>query len=134
MDRHTEEQRSFNMSRVRVRDTDIEFALQKLIKPFWKKEHYRKNVKELPGKPDIVFSKSKIIIFADGDFWHGKNFEKWRKKIPSFWRKKIASNIERDRKQNKILKKQGYRVLRFWGSYIKKNPRKLIVKIRDNIK
>ena len=133
MDRHTKEQRSFNMAQVRVCDTDIELILQKIIRSLWKIKRYRKNVKNLPGKPDIVFPKSKIVIFADGDFWHGKDFKKWKRKISPFWQKKIASNMERDGKQNKALKKQGYRVLRFWGSYIKKNPEKVIGKIQKNI-
>jgi DNA mismatch endonuclease (patch repair protein) len=62
------------------------------------------------------------VIFADGDFWHGKDFKKWKSKIPVFWRKKIATNILRDRFQDKALRKAGYRVLRFYGSKIKRNP------------
>jgi len=134
MDRLTKIQRSELMSSVRTAGTDIEKELSRCVRPLWRKERYRKNPKNILGKPDLLFSGSKLLIFADGDFWHGKDFEKWRKKISSFWRKKIASNIERDRKQNKILKKQGYKVLRFWGSYIKKNPEKVIEKIRENIK
>lgn len=129
MDRITKQQRSSLMTRVRVKDTDIEKLLLREARLFWKKERYRKNVKELPGKPDIVFPKSKIVIFADGDFWHGKNFKKWKFQIPSFWRKKISGNILRDRTQTKLLSKMGYRVLRFYGSEIKKSPiyiRKLI--------
>jgi len=110
------------MSKVRVKDTDIEIILSELVRPFWKIERYRKNVHTLPGKPDIVFLKSKVVIFADGDFWHGKNFKKWESKIPSFWRKKITTNIERDRFQGRVLRKSGYRVLRFYGSKIKNNP------------
>ena len=119
MDIFTKKKRSELMAGVRVKDTDIERILGDLVRPFWKKERYRKNVKTLPGKPDIVFLKSKIAIFADGDFWHGKDFEKWRSNIPIFWRKKIASNISRDRIQDKTLRKAGYRVLRFYGSKIK---------------
>lgn len=130
MDRFTKEQRSSLMSKVRVRNTDIEKILGDTIKQFWKIERYRKNVRNLPGKPDIFFPKSKLVIFADGDFWHGKDFKKWESKIPSFWRKKIAANIRRDRIQTKILKKGGYRVLRFYGSKIKRNPQFVEKKIR----
>ena len=117
------------MSRIRTSGTDIETRLSDCVKSFWSTEHYRKNVKNLPGKPDIVFPKSKIAVFADGDFWHGRNFEKWRKDIPKFWRDKIASNIKRDKQQAKILERSGYRVLRFWGSDIKGSSEKIILKI-----
>lgn len=122
------------MSRVKTSGTDIEAYLAECIKPLWKKERYRKNVKNLPGKPDIVFPKSKVVIFADGDFWHGKNFKKWRKSVPDFWKNKIASNMERDQKQTEALKESGYRVLRFWGSFIKKSPSEVKLKILKTLK
>lgn len=122
------------MSRVKSSKTDIEAHLTKCIKVFWGTERYRKNVKNLPGKPDIVFPKSKIAIFADGDFWHGKDFQHWVGKVPPFWKVKIAANIERDKKQNRILKKQGYKVVRFWGSFIKKHPEKVTSKVSRLIK
>lgn len=122
MDIFTKKERSVLMAKVGTKNTDIEKQLGNIVKPFWKIERYRKNVKALPGKPDIVFSKNKIIIFADGDFWHGKNFKKWKSKIPGFWCKKITDNIKRDRLQNRVLRKAGYKVLRFYGSRIKKNP------------
>ncbi|MDP3875202.1 MAG: very short patch repair endonuclease [bacterium] len=121
MDRLSKQQRSALMAKVRIKDTDIEKLLGEIIRPFWKKERYRKNVKNLPGKPDIVFPESKLAIFADGDFWHGKDFKKWESGIPAFWRKKIAGNILRDRLQDKALQKAGYCVLRFYGSKIKQN-------------
>ena len=121
------------MAKVRVKDTDIEKLLGETIKPFWKIERYRKNVKNLPGKPDVIFPKSRVAVFADGDFWHGKDFGKWKSGIPLFWRKKISGNIQRDRLQAKALRKAGYRVLRFYGSKIKHNPRSVREKIRQKI-
>ena len=122
MDRLTKTERSILMAKVGTKNTDIEKQLCDIVRPFWKTERYRKNVKTLLGKPDIVFAKNKIVIFADGDFWHGKDFKKWKSKIPVFWRKKIAANILRDRFQDKALRRAGYRVLRFYGSKIKRNP------------
>lgn len=110
------------MSKVRTSGTDIELKLLNCVRSFWQYERYRKNARKLPGKPDVVFLKSKIAIFADGDFWHGLGFNKWRAKIPPFWKKKIASNIKRDEKNKKLLRKAGYIVLRFWGTEIKKKP------------
>lgn len=136
MDRLTKAKRSALMARIGTKNTDIERKLLEIVRPLWKKQRYLKNVKNLPGKPDIVFPKIKIAIFADGDFWHGKDFKKWKSEIPLFWRKKILSNIERDRFQNKALRKAGYRVLRFYGSKIKHNQeyiKKSIQRIFDEI-
>lgn len=132
MDRLTKKKRSLLMKKIGTKNTDIEKLLGQIVKPFWKIERYRKNTKTITGKPDIVFPKSKVVIFADGDFWHGKDFKKWKSKIPGFWRKKIAGNIKRDQVQTKILRKAGYRVIRFYGSKIKRNPeyvRNVMVKI-----
>lgn len=124
----TPKKRSEIMSLVKTKGTDIEDKLCEIVRPLWKIERYRKNVSNLPGKPDIVFVRSKIAIFADGDFWHGRDFKKWRKNIPKFWQKKILSNVNRDSRQTKELKKLGYKVLRCWGSDIKKR-RKVFFKI-----
>jgi DNA mismatch endonuclease Vsr len=134
MDKFTKEVRSAMMSRVRTSGTDIELGLLKSVRHLWRKERYRANVKNLPGKPDIVFPKSKIAIFADGDFWHGKNFNKWKKKIPKFWQKKISLNMARDKRDTKNLISAGYRVLRFWGSVIKKRPDKVIERVNRSFK
>ena len=134
MDIFTKKQRSSLMAKVRVKDTDIERILGQIVKPFWKTERYRKNVRALPGKPDIVFVTSKIAIFADGDFWHGKDFDKWKAKIPIFWREKISGNVRRDRLQEKVLRKAGYRVLRFYGSELKRNPRYVAKRIAQTLK
>ena len=123
MDRLSKKERSILMSKIRTSGTDIELALLQCVRPLWSIERYRKNVRSLPGKPDIVFPKSKVAIFADGDFWHGRNFDKWKEALPEFWQKKIASNIVRDVRDTKVLRKMGYKVLRFWGSQIKKNPK-----------
>lgn len=133
MDRLSKKQRSALMAKVRVKDTDIEKILGEIIRPFWKTERYRKNVRSLPGKPDIVFSKSKVAIFADGDFWHGKDFKKWKSGIPVFWRKKIAGNILRDRLQDKALRRAGYRVFRFYGSKIKRSSQFVHSAIRRSL-
>ena len=131
MDTLTKKARSSLMAKVRVKDTDIEIILGKLVRPLWKIERYRKNVSTLPGKPDIVFPRSRIAIFADGDFWHGKDFKKWKLRMPLFWRKKIGGNIERDRLQNKALRRAGYQVLRFYGSKIKHDKGGIVRTVRS---
>ncbi len=129
MDIFPKTKRSDIMSRVRSSGTDIESHLAECVKIFWKRERYRKNAKNLPGKPDILFPKSKVAVFADGDFWHGRDFDKWKNKIPDFWKTKISNNITRDKKQTATLKKHGYSVVRFWGTDIKKYPERITKKV-----
>lgn len=84
---------------------------------------FRKNVRELPGTPDIVFSRDRLVVFCDGDFWHGRRWKEIRDRLkkgpnPSYWVAKIARNRERDREHRMQLRMMGWRVLRFWASDI----------------
>jgi DNA mismatch endonuclease (patch repair protein) len=88
---------------------------------------YRKHVRELPGRPDIVFPRARVVVFSDGDFWHGRNWPTLRPKLErgtnsGYWAAKIASNIERDRAVNQALAEAGWRVLRLWENEIKRDP------------
>ena len=120
----TAEQRRKNMQHIRAKDTDIEIQLRKAL---WHKGYrYRKNCRDLPGKPDIVLTKYKIAIFCDGEFFHGKDWEVLKPRLErgnnsEFWIKKITRNIERDDEVNKQLLFLGWTVIRFWGKDIKKN-------------
>lgn len=117
----TKEQRHKNMQHIRAKDTKIEFLLRKAL---WAKGYrYRKNYKNLPGKPDIVLMKYKIAIFCDGEFFHGKDWEILKPRLEksnnsSFWISKISRNRERDDEVNKQLLFMGWTVIRFWGSSI----------------
>ncbi|WP_372998294.1 very short patch repair endonuclease [Sulfurimonas sp.] len=114
--------RSENMRRIKSKDTSIEIILRKEL---WKRGlRYRKNVKDIFGKPDIVFKSKKLAVFADSEFWHGKQLLEGKyipKTNTEFWTKKITRNIERDREVNNKLKSEGWTILRFWGIDIKKN-------------
>ncbi len=84
---------------------------------------YRKNVVDLPGKPDLVFKGARVIVFCDGDFWHGKDWAERREKLlsgtnPGYWVGKIERNMERDREHTLRLEMDGWRVLRFWESEV----------------
>lgn len=88
---------------------------------------FRKNVNALPGKPDIVFSKARVLVFCDGDFWHGRNWRVLRKKLlrganASYWTAKIACNVRRDRKNTALLTHAGWRVIRLWETDIRQDP------------
>ncbi len=115
------------MSAVHSKDTRPELKLRHAL---WHKGmRYRVNVKNLPGKPDIIFSKVKIAVFCDGDYWHGHNWA--LRGIPSleeelagyseFWQNKIRGNIERDKRNTEKLESEGWIVLRFWESEINKD-------------
>ena len=94
MDRHTPEQRHKNMSRIRSQDTKIEVRLRKAL---WAKGYrYLKNVKSMPGKPDIVLRGPKIAVFCDSEFFHGKDWEILKPRLENadnkeYWIKKIYS-------------------------------------------
>lgn len=127
------------MSAIASKNTKPEMLLRKAL---WAKGlRYRTNVKNLPGKPDIVFAKYKLAIFCDGDFWHGHNwalrgFKNQKKELDSyapFWRNKIKNNIARDKKNNADLKKLGWSIIRFWESEIKQNTSKCVIKISHHI-
>ena len=121
MDRHTPEQRRRNMQHVRAKDTSIELKLRKAL---WHAGiRYRKNWKELPGKPDIAITKYKIAVFCDSGFWHGRDFETKKKPATNaeFWDKKIKRNMERDQEVNRELNGLGWRVIRFWDTDINKD-------------
>lgn len=120
LDNHTPEQRHKNMTAVKSKGTKIEVLLQKEL---WHRGlRYRKNVKNIYGKPDIAFIGKKIAVFCDSEFFHGFDWEIRSKEIKSnreFWIPKIEKNIQRDKDVTDKLKKDGWIVLRFWGNEIK---------------
>lgn len=87
---------------------------------------FRKNVSGLPGKPDIVFPRARVIVFCDGDFWHGRHWHRLSTKLeegtnPSYWVAKIRTNMERDQRNTAILEEDGWHVIRLWETDIKKD-------------
>jgi DNA mismatch endonuclease (patch repair protein) len=120
----TKEQISYNMRQVKNKDSAIELALRKEL---WSRGlRYRKNVKTIYGKPDIVFFGKKVAVFCDSEFWHGYAWEITQDEFQSkrdFWIPKIERNIQRDKEVNEKLRSEGWIVLRFWGREIKRDPR-----------
>lgn len=132
----TKKKRSEIMAAIRGKNTLLETDFLKLLSAsiYPKGYRYRKHY-SLPGKPDIAFIKQKIAIFIDGNFWHGYQFHKQKKRLPkAYWVKKIANNIKRDRSINLKLRKTGWTVMRFWEAEIKKEPLKIIAKIESKLK
>jgi DNA mismatch endonuclease (patch repair protein) len=136
LDNLTKEQRHKNMCRIRSKDTAIEISLRKTL---WRTGYrYRKNYKALPGTPDIVLIKYRIVIFCDSEFWHGKDWEVLKPRIEKgpnkdYWVKKIARNRERDDEVNKKLLSMGWTVIRLWGKDILNDPEMCIRVIKESI-
>ena len=111
----------------------------KLRKALWEKGYrYRKNYKELPGKPDIVLLKYKLAIFCDSEFFHGKDWKDLQEQLKrgqnaDFWLQKISQNRVRDEEINKQLMFMGWTVIRFWGKDIKKDVEQCIKVIEETI-
>lgn len=131
----TQSQISYNMSRVKNKDSAIEVALRKEL---WSRGlRYRKNVKIVLGKPDIAFMGKKVAVFCDSEFWHGYNWKVKQEEIKShrdFWIPKIERNINRDKEVNAALEADGWKVLRFWGDEIKKDVKACADLIVDALK
>lgn len=108
------------MSKIKSRDTEPEMVLRRAL---WHMGlRYKTCVKELPGKPDIFFNKSKLVVFVDGAFWHGYKLTETRlNMLPEYWKNKITKNSERDVRIDNSLKSNGYRVLRILDTDIKRN-------------
>jgi len=103
------------------RDTRAEMLLRRAL---WHRGvRYRLHAKELPGKPDLVFRGAKVVVFVDGDFWHGRDWPNLRqimakRRNADYWIAKIEYNQERDWRNNALLEDDGWCVLRFWETDI----------------
>jgi len=111
-DNLTPEQRSFCMSRIKGKDTGLEMRVRSALHR--RGLRFRKHVKDLPGKPDVVFRKARVAVFVDGDFWHGYRFPSWEDKVSDFWKKKINRNRERDASNHRKLRQMEWTVIRLW--------------------
>lgn len=136
MDNLTPAQRRKNMRHIKSKDTDIEVMLRREL---WNRGYrYRKNDKSLPGTPDIVLGKYKIVVFCDGEFFHGKDWEVLKPRLmksnnSEYWISKISRNITHDNEVNKALLFKGWTVIRFWGNDIKRDVDGCIKVIEETI-
>ncbi|WP_419023049.1 very short patch repair endonuclease [Emergencia sp.] len=132
----TPEQRHKAMKNIKRKDTKIELKLRKAL---WEAGyHYRKNYKGLPGTPDIAFTKYKIAVFCDSEFFHGKDWDKLKEKLKSsnnseYWLNKIETNINRDKRIDAELDEMGWRVIHFWGNDILRDVDGCVKQIGDVI-
>ena len=118
----TPQQRSYNMSRIRGKDTGIEIAVRRYL--FSRGYRYRKNDPRYPGKPDIVLPKYKTVIFIHGCFWHrheGCRYATTPKTRVEFWESKFRKNVANDKKHQEELEAAGWKVITVWECELKKN-------------
>lgn len=137
MDVHSKETRSYNMSRIRSKNTKPEEIVRKHL--FSLGFRYRKNDKRYPGTPDIVLPKYKTVIFINGCFWHGHSGCKYfvvPKSNTEFWQNKIAANIARDDEKIAQLLRMNWKVITVWECELKPKQRtetltRLVQQIRE---
>ena len=137
-DNHSKEVRSKNMSHIRSINSKPEEIVRKYL--FSKGFRYRKNVRSLPGCPDIVLPKYKTVIFVNGCFWHMHSCPRfvWPASNQAYWVPKIQRNVQRDQINAAALQKLGWNVITVWECELKKNVREkrlqlLILEIERNI-
>ena len=131
VDNLTQQQRSYCMSRVKGRDTGLERVVRSELHK--RGYRFRKHVKNMPGKPDIVFVTKKVVVFLDGDFWHGYRFPQWEKTLAKFWRNKIGETRKRDQRNFAKLRRMGWQVIRIWEHSIKNDLDAVVKKIREAV-
>ena len=121
-DVHDKATRSYNMSRIRAKNTKPEMLVRKFLHA--QGFRYKLHDKKLPGKPDIVLPKYKTVIFIHGCFWHGHKDCRYfvvPKTRTDWWLNKINSNIANDTKVIKALKKEGWKIIHLWECDLKAN-------------
>lgn len=125
VDVHTREVRSYNMSQIKGKNTKPEILVRKFL--FSNGFRYRLHVKKLPGKPDIVFPKYKKVLFIHGCYWHGHKDCKYfvaPKSRTEWWLNKINGNKEKDKENEELLRKMGWKVIVIWECELKSGKRK----------
>ena len=129
-DRISKAHRSWNMSRVRSENTKPEKLLRSMLHRAGFR--FRINVRDLPGKPDIVLRKYRVVIFVDGCFWHRHDGCK-KASMPStrqsFWKEKFQKTVERDKRQAEQLEKSGWKVIRVWECELENNAEQSVERI-----
>ncbi len=118
----SKERRSWNMSRIKGKDTSSEVSVRSYL--FRHGFRFRKNVSTLPGKPDIVLTKYRTVIFINGCFWHHHEACRYAtipKTRTAYWTAKFERNILNDRKNKELLEEQGWKVIIIWECCLKKD-------------
>ena len=132
VDNLTPEQRSFTMSRIRSKDTTPELTIRRLSHA--RGLRFRKHKDGLSGRPDLAFPSAKVVVFVDGDFWHGWRFPRWKDKLGRYWRQKIEGNRRRDQRNFKRLRREGWLVIRIWEHEVKRDAESCVDRIEQAVR
>ena len=133
-DKISAEHRSWNMSRIKGKDTKIEVMVRQYL--FQRGFRFRKNDKRYPGKPDVVLPKYKTVIFVHGCFWHrheGCKLTTTPKTRTEFWEEKFKKNVENDKKHYAQLKELGWNVVVIWECELEKDFEARMEKVIEEI-
>ena len=133
-DKLTPEKRSWNMSRIKGKDTKIEVEVRKYL--FSKGYHFRKNDKRYPGKPDIVLPKYHVAIFVHGCFWHrheGCKDATTPKTRTEFWLEKFDKNVKNDQIKQEKLRELGWKVIVIWECELKRSFQETMDKVEKEL-
>ena len=133
-DRSSPEHRSWNMSRIRGKDTGPELSLRSLLHRAGFR--YRLHDTTLPGKPDLVFPRYRTVIFVHGCYWHrhsGCKYAATPRTRTDFWLAKFQGTVERDRRTAEALTQRGWRVITVWECELKRDPAGVVFEIRRQL-
>ena len=131
-DVHTTQQRSFNMSRIRGKDTKPEMLVRSLVHQMGYR--FRLHRKDFPGKPDLVLPRHKKVIFVHGCFWHMHRCRYGRvvpKTNAEFWQNKRQGNVDRDRRNLRAMRNSGWQVLVIWECWTREPEQRVIPRLLD---
>jgi DNA mismatch endonuclease, patch repair protein len=134
-DKLTPQRRSWNMSRIRSADTKPEIVLRSVLHRMGFR--FRVHRRGLPGRPDIVLPKYRTVIFVHGCFWHQHprcNEAERPKSNTKYWTVKLDDNVKRDMKNRRALRKEGWKVFRFWECEIEKAPIRIAMQIAKELR
>jgi DNA mismatch endonuclease (patch repair protein) len=121
------EARKKTMQAVKGRDTSLEKVVGSALHRLGLR--FKRCVGTLPGKPDFVFTKARVVVFVDGSWWHGWRFPAWKETIGEYWRKKIERTRKRDTKNFRRLRRDGWAVVRFWDHQVQKDLAAVVLRI-----
>ncbi|MBI4427243.1 MAG: very short patch repair endonuclease [Candidatus Magasanikbacteria bacterium] len=113
----SKKKRSEIMSRIKSKETGIERTVFSYLRKH--NIYFQRHYSKVAGKPDIALPSQKKAVFINGDFWHGYKFRIWRNRIPrKYWIAKIESNIKRDKRNCRALKRRGWKIMNIWGHQV----------------
>jgi len=132
VDNLTPAQRRRCMARIRSTDTGPELRVRRRLHNLGLR--FRIYATDLPGKPDIVFPSARVVVFIDGDFWHGWQFPKWRGKLSAYWQRKIDRTRARDSRNMLKLRRRGWKVIRLWEHNIERDEERCIARVMEALR